>query len=62
MSEQRSFHEIPSDDALKAFDATPNGLDSAQAEKRQQQYGENRLPEAPRKLPSCASSVIFIIF
>jgi len=49
MSEQRSFHEIPSDDALKAFDATPNGIDSAQAAKRQQQYGENRLPEAPRK-------------
>lgn len=44
-----AFHALTSADALGAVDATPEGLTSEEARRRLEMYGENRLPEPPKR-------------
>jgi magnesium-transporting ATPase (P-type) len=46
-----AFHALTGADALSAVDATPEGLTSEEAWQRLARYGENRLPEPPKRSP-----------
>jgi hypothetical protein len=50
------FHALEPDAALARLEADAEGLSGAEAEKRLQDYGPNRLPEARAAARSCASS------
>lgn len=43
------FHALSSNDALLANDATAQGLSAAEADRRMQAHGPNRLPEPPQR-------------
>ncbi|ADE13089.1 cation-transporting P-type ATPase [Sideroxydans lithotrophicus] len=45
------WHSLPAQDALAALEASHDGLSSAEAAKRLQQYGPNRLTPPPRRGP-----------
>lgn len=47
----QSFHAVTADAALKALDASPQGLNTKEVVRRLEIYGENRLPEAPPRSP-----------
>lgn len=44
-----AFHALTSADALHAVDATREGLTSEEARQRLEMYGDNRLPEPPKR-------------
>ncbi len=50
-SNRPTFHAISSDTALKALDASAQGLSRAEAARRLDTHGPNRLPEAPSRSP-----------
>ncbi len=46
-----AWHAANPEEALAAFDSTPRGVDEAEAERRLQRYGPNRLPAGSRRGP-----------
>jgi len=48
VSSTPTWHDRPAADALAALDATAGGLGAAEAARRRERHGPNRLPEAPR--------------
>src|SRR6056297_1306483 len=50
-SNRPTFHAISSDTALKALDASAQGLSRAEAARRLDTHGPSRLPEAPSRSP-----------
>jgi len=45
------FHALTGEQVLQRLQTTAAGLDQAEAARRRQQYGPNRLPEPPRRHP-----------
>ena len=45
------FHALTAEQVLERLQATAAGLDAAEAARRREQYGPNRLPEPPRRHP-----------
>ncbi|MGP1254314.1 MAG: cation-transporting P-type ATPase [Kiloniellales bacterium] len=48
---ESTWHDRPAGEALAVFDASADGLDDAEADRRRQLYGPNRLPEPKRQGP-----------
>ena len=49
MFREMAFHTVSVDDALRAVDATRDGLASEEAARRLAEHGPNRLPEPPKR-------------
>ena len=50
-SSESTWHDRPAEEALGAFDVSTDGLDDAEAGRRRELYGPNRLPEPKRQGP-----------
>jgi magnesium-transporting ATPase (P-type) len=50
-SGQPDWHSLEQDQVLELLDAEISGLDEAEAQRRLETYGPNRLPEPPRRNP-----------
>ena len=49
MNKQQLFHAITPEEVLAAVDANTDGLTTGQVNERRRHYGENSLPEPPKK-------------
>ena len=49
MNKQQLFHASTPEEVLAAVDANTDGLNTGQVDERRRHYGENRLPEPPKR-------------